>query len=173
MSRTLDFSSLDLRDALDLASLIEDEAKERYEELAEQMEMHHDAEVAKFFHFMAKNEAKHGEELAERRTRLFPNQPRRVDRSMLWDVEAPGYESVHAFMSLKEALEVALAAEVKAFHYFCDVVKVIPEGEVKKLFEELKEEEIHHQDLVKQEMAKLGPEEKFSTEDFADEPVAH
>jgi rubrerythrin len=173
MSRTLDFSSLDLRDALDLASLIEDEAKERYEELAEQMEMHHDAEVAKFFHFMAKNEAKHGEELAERRTRLFPNQPRRVDRSMLWDVEAPGYESVHAFMSLKEALEVALAAEVKAFNYFCDVLKIIPEGEVKKLFEELKEEEIHHQDLVKQEMAKLGPEEKFSTEDFADEPVAH
>src|SRR5512136_2453725 len=130
MTRTLDLSTLDLRDALDLASLIEDEAKERYEELAEQMEQHHDADVAKFFHFMAKNEAKHGEELAERRNRLFPNQPRRVDRSMLWDVEAPGYETVHAFMSLKEALEVALAAEVKAFNYFCDILKTIPAGEV-------------------------------------------
>ena len=173
MTRTLDLKSLDLRDALDLASLIEDEAKERYEELAHQMEMHHDAEVAKFFHFMAKNEAKHGEELAERRKRLFPNLPQRVDRSMLWDVEAPGYESVHAFMSLKEALEVALAAEIHAFNYFCDVLKTIPPGEVKTLFEELKEEEVLHQDLVKKEMAKLGPEEKFSTEDFADEPVGH
>jgi rubrerythrin len=173
MTRTLDFSSLDLRDALDLASLIEDEAKERYEELAHQMELHHDAEVARFFHFMAKNEARHGEELAERRTRLYPNLPHRVDRSMLWDVEAPGYETVRAFMSLKEALEVALAAEVKAFNYFCDVLKILPAGEVKTLFEELKEEEIHHQNLVKLEMAKLGPEDKFSTEDAADEPVGH
>ncbi len=173
MTRTLDLKSLDLRDALDLASLIEDEAKERYEELAEQMEMHHDADVASFFHFMAKNEARHGEELAERRKRLFPNQPQRVDRSMLWDVEAPGYETVHAFMSLKEALEVALAAEVKAFNYFCEVLTTLPPGEVKTLFEELKVEEIHHQELVKKEMAKLGPEEKFSTEDYADEPVGH
>ncbi len=173
MSRTVDLKSLDLRDALDLASLIEEEAKERYEELAEQMEMHHDAEVAKFFHFMAKNELRHGDELAERRKRLFPNQPRRVDRSMLWDVEAPGYETVHAFMSLREALEVALAAEVKAFQYFCDVLETLPAGEVRTLFEELKQEEIHHQELVKGEMAKLGPDEKFTTEDFADEPVAH
>ena len=170
--KTLDLTKIDLRDALDLASLIEDEAKERYEELAHQMELHHDAEVARFFHLMAKNEARHGEELAERRTRLFPNQPRRVDRSMLWDVEAPGYETVRAFMTLKEALEVALAAEVKAFDYFCEVLKTLPPGEVKTLFEELREEEIHHQNLVKLEMKKLGPEEKFTTEDFADEPVA-
>ncbi len=171
--KTLDLTKIDLRDALDLASLIEDEAKERYEELAHQMELHHDADVARFFHFMAKNEARHGEELAERRARLFPSLPRRVDRSMIWDVEAPAYETVRAFMSLKEALEVALAAEVKAFNYFCEVLKSMPEGEVKKLFEELKEEEVHHQNLVKLEMAKLGPEEKFTTEDFADEPVGH
>ena len=172
MSRTLDLKTLDLKDALDLASLIEDEAKERYEELAAQMEMQHTSEAAGFFHFMAKNEARHGEELAERRKRLFPNQPTRVDRSLLWDVEAPGYETVRAFMTLKEALEVALAAEVKAFNYFCDALTVLPPGEVKTLFEELKQEEIHHQDLVKREMAKLGPAESFPTEDFADEPVA-
>jgi rubrerythrin len=170
--KTLDLTKIDLMDALDLASLIEDEAKERYEELAHQMELHHDADVARFFHFMAKNEARHGEELAERRTRLFPNQPKRVDRSMLWDVEAPGYETVRAFMTLKEALEVALAAEVKAYNFFTEALKTLPDGEVKKLFGELKEEEVHHQNLVKMEMAKLGPEEKFTTEDFADEPVA-
>ncbi len=170
--KTLDLTQIDLRDALDLASLIEDEAKERYDELAHQMELHHDAEVARFFQFMAKNEARHGEELAERRGRLYPNLPRRVDRSMLWDIEAPGYETVRAFMTLKEALEVALAAEVKAHGFFCDALKSLPDGEVKKLFEELKEEEVHHQNLIKLEMAKLGPEEKFTTEDFADEPVA-
>ncbi len=172
MPQTVDLSSLDLRDALDLASLIEEEAKERYDELATQMETQHTTEAASFFRSMEKNEARHGAELAERRKKLFPDQPRRVDRSMLWDVEAPGYETVRAFMTLKEALEVALAAEVKAFNYFCDVMKTLPEGEVKKLFEELKQEEIQHQNLVKGEMAKLGPEDSFPTEDFADEPVA-
>jgi len=172
MSRTVDMKTLDLRDALDLASLIEEEAKERYEELAHQMETQHTAEAASFFRLMAKNEARHGDELAERRKRLFPDLPRRVDRSMLWDVEAPGYETVRAFMSLKEALEVALAAEIKAFNFFVDVMMTIPDGEVKKLFEELKQEEIHHQMMVKGQMAKLGPEDSFPTEDFADEPVA-
>ena len=172
MTKTLDLTKIDLRDALDFASLIEDEARERYEELASQMETQHTAEAASFFHFMAKNEARHGEELAERRKRLFPSLPCRVDRSMLWDVEAPAYETVRAFMTKKEALEVALAAEVKAYDFFVGVLKAMPEGEVKTLFEELRLEEIHHQELVKGEMAKLGPEDSFPTEDFADEPVA-
>ncbi len=67
MPQTVDLSSLDLRDALDLASLIEEEAKERYDELAHQMETQHTTEAAAFFRFMEKNEARHGAELAERR----------------------------------------------------------------------------------------------------------
>ena len=42
----IDFAALSLKDALDLAVLIEEEAKERYEDLAEQMELHHTPEAA-------------------------------------------------------------------------------------------------------------------------------
>jgi rubrerythrin len=170
--QTLDLAGLDLRDALDLAILVEEEARDRYEELAAQMENQHTSEAAAFFHAMVKNEAKHGEELAVRRQSLFGDAPRRVDRSLLWDVEAPAYESVRAFMTLREALTVALEAEVKAFHFFSEALKLPIAGPVKELFEELKQEEVLHQELVNKQLSRLAPDSGLSPEDFADEPVA-
>jgi rubrerythrin len=95
-----------------------------------------------------------------------------VDRSLLWDVEAPGYETVHDFMTLREALKVAMDAEVKAYDYFDKALKLPLSPPVKKLFEELRQEEVAHQDMVKKELAKAPPEEDAKPEDFADEPVA-
>jgi rubrerythrin len=172
MTKTLDLTRLDLRDALDLATLVEEEAMERYEELAAQMENQHTFEAAAFFHSMVKNEARHGEELAARRKALFGDVPRRVDRSLLWDVEAPGYETVHAFMTLREALLVALEAEVKAHEFFREALKLPVAEPVKKLFEELRLEEVLHQELVRRELSRLPPEPEVTPEDFADEPVA-
>lgn len=172
MTKMLDLSKLDLQDALDLAILVEDEAKERYDELAAQMETHHTADAAEFFHFMSKNEAKHGEELTARRKELFGDAPRRVDRSMVWEIEAPEYENVHAFMTLREALTVAMAAEVKAHWFFTDALKLPMADPVRKLFLELQEEEVHHQELVGREIAKLPPDEAAHPEEFADEPVS-
>ncbi len=169
---TLDLASLDLRDALDLAILVEEEARDRYQELAAQMENQHTAEAAAFFHTMVKNEAKHGEELASRRRDLFGDAPRRVDRSLLWDVEAPAYESVRAFMTLREALTVALEAEVKAYGFFSAALALPVAEPVKKLFEELKQEEVLHQELVNKQLARLPPDSGPAAEDFADEPVA-
>ena len=62
----IEFSTLTLRDGLDLAILIDEEAGERYEELADQMEVHHTPEAASFFHLMSSREAVHGSELRER-----------------------------------------------------------------------------------------------------------
>lgn len=169
---TLDLASLDLRDALDLAILVEEEARDRYEELAAQMENQHTSEAAAFFRTMVKNEAKHGEELASRRREHFGDAPRRVDRSLLWDVEAPAYETVRAFMTLREALAVALDAEVKAYNFFCEALKLPIAEPVKELFEELKQEEILHQELVNKQLSRLPPDSGVAPEDFADEPVA-
>jgi rubrerythrin len=169
---TLDLLTLDLRDALDLAILVEEEARDRYEELAAQMENQHTSEAAAFFRTMVKNEAKHGEDLTRRRKELFADAPRRVDRSLLWDVEAPAYESVRAFMTLREALTVALEAEVKAYDFFAAALKLPIAEPVRKLFEELKEEEVLHQELVKKQLSRLPPDSGLSSEDFADEPVA-
>jgi erythrin-vacuolar iron transport family protein len=170
--KTLDLAGLDLQDALDLAILIEEEARERYEELAEQMDNQHTAEAAAFFRAMVKNETRHGEELAARRRDLFGKARPRLDRSLLWEVEAPAYETVRAFMTLREALSVALEAEVKAHDFFARA-RTLPVAEpVKELFEELEQEEVLHQKLVREQLAGAPPDSDTSPEDYADEPVA-
>jgi len=172
MGTEIDYSKLSVLDALDLAILVEEEAKERYQELAENLELHNTREAARFFRFMVGCEAKHGEELSAKRRELFGDQPREVDRSMLWDVEAPGYEAARSFMSLQDALEVALRAETKAFNFFDGALPEVEYPEVKELFSELRQEEVEHQQMVRAEMAKLPPSDGFDPHDFADEPVA-
>jgi erythrin-vacuolar iron transport family protein len=170
MPREIDFAALSLRDALDLAILIEDEAQERYEELAEQMEAYHTPEAARFFRFMSANEAKHGQELRSRRQARFGGTPAAIDRDMIWDVEAPGYEEARAFMSARQALEVALQAEIKAHDYFQHVLPYLKDPEVKQLFDELREEEVEHQKLVQQQLDRQPPDDGLDPEEFVDEP---
>ena len=173
MPRAIDFASLSLVDALDLAILIEDEARDRYQEFVDQMELHHTLDAAFFFRAMAGNEEKHGAELRERRQRLFPTAPRTVTREMLWDVEAPDYDAARVFMSARQAMQVALEAEIKAHDYFAAALVHISNPDVKALFAELRDEEIEHQDLVKAAMARLPLEPEPNPEDYADGPVAH
>ena len=172
MAKGIDFAHISLKDALDLAILIEDEARERYEEFVDQMEIHHTPEAAAFFRAMAGNEIKHGAELAIHRRALFCDEPSIMDRSMLWDVEAPDYAEARAFMSVREAMEVALHAEIKAHDYFAAALRYVVNPAVRKLFEDLRDEELAHQDLVRKELAKLPPDPGIDPDDYADEPVA-
>jgi len=168
---TIDFSTLSLQDALDLAILIEEEAKERYEEFAENLKVHHTPDAAQFFVTMAGNEAKHGADLLMRRQALFGDAPTRVSRGMLWDVEAPDYDQPRMFMTARQAMEVALASEVKAHDYFDAALAHINDADVRVLFEELRAEEVEHQELVKSVMARI-PEDDASAHGFeVDEPV--
>ena len=168
----IDFQRLSLKDALDLAILIEEEAHDRYLEFADQMETHRTPEAASFFRWMSVNEARHGEELRERRERMFPLQPRTVSRSMLFDVEAPEYDEARAFMTPREAMAAALRSEEKAHAFFVAALPHASDPEVKALFEELRDEEVEHQELVKKEMARLEPETGPHPGDFTDGPVA-
>ena len=77
-------------------------------------------------------------------------------------------------MSPRQAMEVALESEIKAHHFFEQALKSVQNVDVKALFEELCTEEVHHQQLVQQQLAKLpadsgGPDK--SDEDL-DEPPA-
>lgn len=170
--RGVDFTQLSLRDALDLAILIEEEAQERYEEFADQMIKHRTPEAARFFRFMADNEAKHGMELAMRRVQLFGREERTVSRSMLFDVEAPEYDEARAFMTPRAAMQAALRAETKAHAFFVAALPQVRDAQVRALLEELRDEEVVHQDLVQKELAKLPPEDEMPPDAFADEPTA-
>ena len=172
MSVDIDFANLSIKDALDLAILVEEEAEERYRELAENLEFHNTKDAARFFRFMMTCEAKHGEELSAKRKELFDDQPVSVDRSLLWDVEAPGYETAKSFMTLQEALDVALAAETKAFEFFDGALPEVEDPEVRELFTELRQEEVEHMQMVREQMKKIPEGDGHDPTDFADEPVA-
>jgi rubrerythrin len=171
MAETIDFTTLDLQDALDLAILVEEEAQERYLEFVTQMQQHHTPQAAEFFQAMAANEEKHGEELRKRRQALFGDAPPRVSRAMLWDVEAPEYDETRAFMSARQAMGVALRAETKAQEFFVKALPHITDDEVRRLFEELRDEEVVHQTLVREALRNLPPEPEPDPEDYEDEPV--
>jgi rubrerythrin len=168
----IDLAALSLRDALDLAILIEDEAQERYEEFAGQMEQHRTPEAATFFRHMVENEAKHGQDLAARRAQLFGQEPATVSRAQIFDLEAPDYDAARAFMTPRQAMEAALASEVKAHAFFEGALVAIQDPEVRALFQELRDEERQHQVLVQAELTKLPPDSNLSDEDFVDEPAA-
>ena len=172
MAATVDFAALSLQDALDLAILVEEEAQERYLEFVDQMEQHHTREAARFFATMAKNEQKHGEELRARRHSLFGDAPGRMKRSMLWDVEAPDYDQPRAFMSARQAMRVALVSETKAHEFFVNALPHIADPEVKRLFQELRDEEVLHQSVVREALRYLPAGEEPDPGDYEDEPVA-
>ena len=168
---TIDFASLSLQDALDLAILIEEEAKERYEEFADNLKLHHTPGAADFFVTMAGNEAKHGADLLKRRQALFGDAPARVSRDMLWDVEAPGYDQPRMFMTARQAMDVALESEVKAHDFFDAALAHIQDADVRRLFQELRDEETEHQELVKAVIAKLPEDDGAAAAFDSDEPV--
>jgi rubrerythrin len=168
----IDFATLSLKDALDLAVLIEEEAKERYEEFADQMKAHRTPEAARFFVFMAGNEEKHRLQLARQRRELFSEAASSVTRQMIFDVEAPDYDEARAFMTAREALQAAFRAEKKAYAFFNEALPRVRDSRVKALFEELRAEEIEHQRLVLAELEKTPPDPALKADDFVDEPVA-
>jgi rubrerythrin len=166
---SIDFSKLDLRDALDLAILIEEEAKERYQEFTKLVGGRYEGDAGDIFKLMAGYEDKHCEQLRARRKKLFGRQKVRVSRDLIEDVEAPDRGKPRVFMSARQALEVALESEEKAFDFFAAALKQVKDARVKKLFSDLKAEEVIHKRLIKARLKKLptGPDVE---EGEADEP---
>ena len=166
----IDFRSLSLQDALDLAILIEEEARERYEQFTKLVGTgHYEGDAGQMFAFMARNEAKHGADLAARRRGLFGDAPRRLTLEQLDDIEAPDRSAPRTFMSARQALEVALASEEKAHDFFDRALGSVSDPGVKALFTELRSEEDAHRRLVKERLEKLPPGPDVE-EDEADEP---
>ena len=165
MLARVDFSKLTLMDALDMASLIEVEAFQRYEFFAEQLGHRDPGDAASMFRSMAVNEKKHGDQLAERRRALFGDKPAKVRLEDIFDVEAPDVGAPRWNMSALKALELALASEHKAFAFYDDALPSVKHPEVKTLFQELREEEAEHIRMVEAIIAKLPPEAAIELED--------
>ncbi|MBI2375793.1 MAG: ferritin family protein [Deltaproteobacteria bacterium] len=166
MFARVDFSKLAMMDALDLAILIEDEAFERYVTFAEQIGRRYVGDAASVFQSMSVNERKHGEQLLERRRKMFGDKPRTVTRDDVFDVEAPDLGAVRQNMSTLEALNVSLEAEKKAYAFYDRALEHMVDPEVRKLFVELRDEETEHVQLISDAIAKLPPEAAQGLEDL-------
>jgi rubrerythrin len=153
----LDFSTLDLMDALDLAIMIEVEAWERYKFFAEQIGHRFPGDAASVFETMAKNEAKHGRQLHDRRKELFGDAVPRVSRTAIFDVEAPEVGAPRWNMSPLKAFQLALESEEKAFWFYDEALKHVKDSAVREIFSELRDEETEHVRMVKDAIEALPP----------------
>lgn len=155
MTSHLDISTLNLQDALDMAVLIEKEAEERYLMFADQLGKRYRGDAADFFTMMARNEQRHGAEIAERRRLLFGDTPSRVTENMLeCDIEAPELEKPRRYMSPRHALEVAMESEIKAYEFYDKALQSIQDPTVRKMIKGLRDEEAGHQRLLNEQKAK-------------------
>jgi len=150
----LDFANLTLRGALDFAVTIEEDAEDRYRDFARQVT---DPAVAAFFREMVLNEGKHRRQLESRRAVLFRHQPRRFEKLADGEGEAPPPGEVLPAISVRQAMEAALAAEVRAWEFYDRAIPHLTDPDVRAFFEDLRAEEVEHQQLLEDLLAKLPP----------------
>jgi rubrerythrin len=154
MASLIDFSKLDLRGAFDLAIMIEEDAQMRYEDYARAF-AEKSAGAAAVFRDMASNEAKHCRQLEERRREVFAKDPPRIEISVK---DEDGVERAELGeledgpVTARQALEIALEAEVRAYEFYKNALPLVKDDDVRKLFEHLMEEEIEHQDLLRKRL---------------------
>lgn len=173
VAMTINFKTLSLQDALDIAISIEEEAHERYLEFSQGIGSRYKGDAGEFFSNMAKFELKHAKDLSEKRQQLFKNAPVRTASLNIWNIEAPDHGDARTYMSPRQAALVALASEKKAYSFFDDALKSVENAEVRELFTELRGEEKQHQKMLEDLLKRLPEEEGPDlTDDDIDEPPA-
>jgi len=148
------------------ALVMEREAAQRYNDLADAMEVHNNREVAQMFRTMAGYEAKHAEQImAEMNWVEVPGVPSGAWPAMEPPESVPSDE-VHYLMHPWHALKLALAAEERAEAFFAELARVASDDSVRRAALELQAEETEHVALVKAWMAKVPQPEG----DWANDP---
>lgn len=153
---------------------IEEEAAERYAELADLMEVHNNHEVAELFRKLEAIEGKHIANVeAMGKGRALP---RISPLGLQWDdaesPEALAHEDVHYLMTPHHALSLALVAEQRATAFFARVAEEADDEEVRRMAAKLRDEEQEHVELMGQWLARYPKPEDGWDED-PDPPAAH
>jgi rubrerythrin len=137
------------------ALVMEREAAQRYNDLADAMEVHNNREVAQMFRTMAGYEAKHAEQImAEMNWVEVPGVPSGAWPAMEPPESVP-HDEVHYLMHPWHALKLALAAEERAEAFFAELARVATDESVRRAALELQAEETEHVALVKAWLAKV------------------
>ena len=162
----------DVANLLAHAHAMESEAHERYLDLAEQLDVHNNTEVAALFRKMAQIEQLHVQKILERVGDM--ELPRLSPWEYRWpSAEAPetaGIGEAHYMMTPHHALSMALRAEQRALEFYTGVLESGGDASVQALARELAEEEREHVALVKTWLAKY-PEPAANWAEDPDPPM--
>jgi len=148
------------------ALVMEREAAQRYNDLADAMETHNNRDVAQMFRTMAGYEAKHAQAIMEEMNWVeVPGVPTGAWPAMEPPESVPNDE-VHYLMHPWHALKLALAAEERAEAFFAELARLAGSDPVRRAALELRDEETEHVALVKAWLAKTPKPEG----DWANDP---
>lgn len=151
MDHKINFKDFSLKDTLDLAILMEEESRDRYLEIANQLGSGYTGDASDFFLQMSYNEEAHRKELAFERAKLFGEQACELSDSIKDEMrytETLPYDEVRIYMSKRQALDLALACEVRAYNIFNDAASQVLDPKVKRVFLNLRDEEKKHQSFI-------------------------
>ena len=126
------------------AIALEEEATERYLELADMMEAHRNDEVSQLFRDMVRYSRMHLESIVERSQ--GEALPEMSPREFAWTTppEAGGDEAFDYTLDAYNALRYARENEQRAHDYYADVGRHSTDAEVQRLAEEFAAEEAEH-----------------------------
>ena len=131
---------------------LETEAVDRFNDLADQMEMHHNYEVADLFRKLAKIEGLHIDNV--NRASAGKELPSLLAWEFEWDggesPEGGSMEEAHYLMKPWHAIELAMRGEKRAVAFFRHVAETATDADVLKMALELVEEEEEHVALLQQ-----------------------
>lgn len=160
----------ELADFLAHSLELESEARERYQEMAEAMESHHNTEVAAFFRRMAEEASHH---LAEVEAMIGSAQlPQMKPWEFRWlEAEAPesgSHEGLHYRMGLRQAVELALGNERSAERYYRHRADNSSDSETVRIASEFADEELQHVAALQQMLQQLPPDPVYGREEDDD-----
>lgn len=167
------FPQLDtVNDMLAFVLAVENEASERYAEMAEAMDAHNNTQVAKLFRDMAEIEQLHADSVQRQAANLGLGEL--PVRDYQWTTpegpETGDFGDLHYLMTPREALLLALHNEQRAATFFAALAPKLSNPEVRSMAEEMAREEQEHVTLVEKWLADYPEEESGWVEDI-DPPV--
>ena len=150
---------------------LESEARERYEELADSMEQHHNRDVAAFFRRMADEAVHHLTEVSE----LAGDLP--LPKLKAWEFSWPeaeppetaSYEDMHYRMSLRQAMTLALENERAAEQYYRQAAAKSTDAETALVATRFADEELSHAAELER-LLQDQPENQLNLREEDDDP---
>jgi len=138
-----------LNEFLALAIGMEEEAAERYLELADMMEAHDNQKVSKLFRDMNRYSCLHRDSIKERAGSIeLPHLKSWQYRWTNLPSEVGGEEGFDYSITPYDALEYARENEVRAMQFYKSVADSSSDAEIKKMATEFAEEEEEHTQML-------------------------